>query len=88
MKADQPALIEPGVLLLELCGEPWLASRIMGLVLSTPGKRYLAISLRSHEVLSRGRLANLSENFAGIFNHPMVKDFVFETPAELVARME
>jgi hypothetical protein len=88
MKADHRALIEPGVLLLDLCGDPWLTSRIMGLVLNAPGKRYLAISLRSHEILSHGRLANLNENFAGIFNHPKVKDFVFETPAELVARME
>jgi hypothetical protein len=88
MKVDQPALIEPGVLLFDLCGEPWLASRMMGLTLSAPGQRYLAISLRSDEILSHGRRANLSENFAGIFNHPMVKDFVFETPAELVARME
>jgi len=88
MKRDQPALIEPGVLLFDLCGEPWLASRMMGLAFSSPGKRYLAISLRSHEILSHRHLANLNENFASIFTHRMVKDFVFETPAELVARME
>jgi hypothetical protein len=88
MACDQSALVEFGVSLLDLGGEPWLASQIIALAHSAPGKRYLATSLRSHEISIQCRRANLSENFARILNHPLVKDFVFETPAELVARME
>lgn len=88
MTSDQPALVEPGVILFETTGDPWLMSRIVAVLLGTLRTRYLAISLRSHEILSHNQHANMNENFANISNHPLVKDFVFETPAELVARLE
>jgi hypothetical protein len=86
--ADHPPFTELGVLLLDLSAEPWLASRIMDVALSAPGKRYLATSIRTEEILIDHRHANLSETCAGFLKHPLVKDFVFETPAELVARIE
>ena len=88
VKSDQSVLVEPGVMLLEPSGDPWLMSRMVAVLLSTLRERYLAISLRSHEILSHIHHVNMNENFANIFNHPLVKDFVFETPAELVARLE
>jgi hypothetical protein len=87
MKTDLPPLVEHNVLLLDLGGEPWLASRIIDLAVSAPGKPYLATSLRTHEVLIPCRRANLNETFALSLSHSHAKDFVFETPAELVARM-
>jgi len=81
-------LVEVDVLLLDLGGEPWLASQIIALAHGAPGMRYLATSLRSHEISIPVRRANLHETFANILNHPQAKDFVFQTPAELVARIE
>ncbi len=88
IKGDQSPLAEPGVILPELGGEPWLVSRIMDLAHRARGQRYLATSLRSHEILIPCRRDNLNENFESILNHRLVKHSAFETPGELVARIE
>jgi hypothetical protein len=85
---SQATTVESDVILFETAGDPWLTSRILDVLLGTLKKRYLAIPLRSDEILDRRRRANLTENLNHICDHPLAKDFVFETPAELVARFE
>jgi hypothetical protein len=87
MTADRLPLFEGGVIHLHPSADPWLMSRTVNVLLGSLGQRYLALSVRSQEVLNRWQLANTSENFNYLLSHPLVKNFVIETPAELVARL-
>lgn len=87
MTSDHPSWFEGGVVHLHTSAEPWLLSRTIDVLLGSLGQRYLALSVRSHEILNRWQLANMSENFNYLLSHPLVKNFVLETPAELVARL-
>jgi hypothetical protein len=88
IKPNQDSLTELGVMLLDFGADSWLASQITTVAMRSHGRRYLATALRTHEILIPSRRANLHENFVSIVRQPNVQDFVFQTPAELVARME
>lgn len=72
---------------LNLACEPEQFRQIMHNVLTTLDRPYLTLVTRSDIGSCPRMLRNLKVNFSNIIRHPMVKQFVFCTPADAMARL-
>jgi hypothetical protein len=73
--------------LLLLNTNPWVMRRSVDTLLDNLKTPYLALPVRTDVGSNPFELANMEQNFNYLLSHPLVKRFVFTTPAELVKRV-
>lgn len=72
---------------LNLAFNSLVVRRIMDTLLSTLRNPYLALVVRSDVTIRPVEQVNLEENLDYILSHPLVEQFVFETPMEAITRV-
>jgi len=72
---------------LNLAFNSLMVGRIMDTLLSVLRNPYLALVVRSDVTIRPNEQVNLEENFDDILSHPLVEQFVFETPMEAITRV-
>ncbi|HEV2916015.1 MAG TPA: hypothetical protein VGX92_22235 [Pyrinomonadaceae bacterium] len=82
------AYCDPETITLFLDADSWVMSRITETLLNAQENPYLALVARSSAVIHPYQRSKLEENLSYILSHPLVSRFVFETPAELIRRVE
>lgn len=87
INCDSSAGNDSDAIFLHTSADPWLMSRSIDTLLAIQRKSYLALTLTTGEILNPVRLFNLTDNFMSISSHPLVRQFIFETPTELVKRL-
>jgi len=88
---EQPTFNTPDTggkyMTLNLAFNSLMVGRIMDTLLSVLRNPYLALVVRSDVTIRPNEQVNLEENFDDILSHPLVEQFVFETPMEAITRV-